>query len=52
MRALGERRRALAQRDRLDPSVGQCRMGHEDRNVISRFSELLEPREKGRRFCV
>ena len=32
---------------------GQCCMGHEDRKIdISRFSDLLEPREKGRRFGV
>jgi hypothetical protein len=49
----GERRRALALRDCLDPSIGQCCMGSEDRELdISRFSELLKPREKGRRFDV
>jgi hypothetical protein len=50
---LGERRRMLAQRDCLDPSVGQCCMRLENSEVdIIRFSELLKPCQKGCRFGV
>jgi hypothetical protein len=50
---LGERRRALTECDCLDPSLGQCCMRPKDREVdFSRFSDLLEAVEKGRRFDV